>query len=40
MTVYWRCSRCEASGEGDKAAEQHVKDTSHGVFTSSRRWES
>lgn len=36
MTVYWACMVCEASGEGDRAAEQHVRDTQHGVRTSVR----
>lgn len=36
MTVYWRCRTCGASGEGDKAAEQHVRDTTHCTETSTR----
>jgi hypothetical protein len=36
MTTYWSCMACEASGEGDKAAEQHVRDTRHGGQTYAR----
>jgi hypothetical protein len=27
MTIYWLCRTCLASGEGDKAAEQHTRHT-------------
>lgn len=36
MTVHWRCRTCGASGAGDKAAEQHVRDTAHTTETSAR----
>lgn len=36
MTTFWSCSTCGASGTGDKAAEQHVRDTTHTVTTSTR----
>lgn len=36
MTVYWLCRTCGASGEGDKAAEQHVRDTTHTTETFAR----
>lgn len=36
MTVYWRCRTCGASGEGDKAAEQHVRETAHTTETYAR----
>lgn len=38
MTIYWRCRTCGASGEGDKAAEQHVRDTTHATETRARPW--
>lgn len=34
MTTFWACMTCPASGEGDRAAEQHVKGTRHAVHTS------
>lgn len=37
MTTWWRCQACPAEGEGDRAAEQHVRDTRHSVLTSARR---
>lgn len=36
MTIYWTCQDCPDRGTTDKAAEKHVKDTSHGVLTSTR----
>ncbi|WP_374457738.1 hypothetical protein [Nocardioides sp.] len=36
MTIHWYCRTCTACGEGDKAAEQHVRDTAHTVETSTR----
>lgn len=36
MTVYWNCRTCGAAGEGDKAAEQHVRDTGHATETHAR----
>jgi hypothetical protein len=36
MTIYWLCRTCLASGEGDKAAEQHTRDTRHTTETSTR----
>lgn len=36
MTVYWICRTCGASGEGDRPAEQHVRDTGHTTETSAR----
>lgn len=36
MTTYWSCRTCGAAGEGDKAAEQHVRDTTHTVETYAR----
>lgn len=36
MTIYWLCRQCGASGEGDKAAERHVRDTRHTTETSTR----
>ena len=36
MTVHWACLDCPASGETDRAAEQHVKATRHSVRTSVR----
>jgi hypothetical protein len=38
MTVYWSCRTCGAAGEGDKAAEQHVRDTAHTTETYARPW--
>lgn len=38
MTVYWICRQCGASGEGDKAAEQHVRETTHTTETRARPW--
>jgi hypothetical protein len=38
MTVHWACMACEASGTGDRAAEQHVRDTTHSTETRSRPW--
>ena len=37
MTTFWTCQDCPATGEGDKAAEQHVKSTRHSVLTSARK---
>lgn len=39
MTVYWLCRTCGASGEGDRPAEQHVRETAHTTetFTKPRR---
>lgn len=34
MTVYWYCRTCTACGEGDKDAEQHVRETQHTTETS------
>lgn len=36
MTVYWSCRTCGASGTGDKAAEQHVRETTHTTETYAR----
>lgn len=33
MAAYWSCLNCDDSGEGDRAAEQHVRDTTHSVQT-------
>lgn len=36
MTTYWSCMVCQESGTGDKAAEQHVRDTGHSTQTYAR----
>ncbi len=36
MTVYWSCRTCGAGGEGDKAAEQHTRATTHTTETYAR----
>jgi hypothetical protein len=38
--IRWHCldPACDESGEGDKAAEKHSRDTSHGTTTHVREW--
>ncbi len=32
---HWACASCPTTGTTDRAAERHVKDTTHSVLTAS-----
>lgn len=32
----WRCLTCDEAGEGDRAAEKHVREQRHSVMTAAR----
>jgi hypothetical protein len=33
VKILWACLNCDDGGEGDKAAEKHVRDHGHSVQT-------